>query len=387
VAVSRRESVTLRRSPVCAFRTRKSPQKGAFETPVCLRAGVRILVAFILVSGLAPSGLCAPKPPRNPQKTVEQEEGSVRRRFTISPNDVTLTVDQTQRFVVTEADGNPVPVRWKLSGVGCSGLDCGTIDDNGTYQTPQSLKQPLVVMLEGIPRSDSEYPAFARIQLAPPSAFVDSPAAPVADNAVAGNSKSGSTPALANSQPPQGSDSAGSAAASSTQAAPSQTPSVPAQPSLSVTYQGGQLAIDAQNETLASVLAMVARKTGATIDVPPGSGYERVSEHAGPGPVGDVLMRLLKGSSFNFVVVGSPQRPNKIERVLLSLRAAAPAGEASALASQPSDAGPKPAQAPTTSESMEEIKARVISQWAAQRKAPPPELQPEPQESLPPPQQ
>jgi hypothetical protein len=86
-----------------------------------------------------------------------------------------------------------------------------------------------------------------------------------------------------------------------------------------VTYRDGQLTIDAENSTLAAVLALIAEKTGAVIDVPPGSGQERIFEHTGPAPANDVLERLLNGSPFNFIIVSSPQHPNQPAEVLLSL--------------------------------------------------------------------
>jgi hypothetical protein len=89
-----------------------------------------------------------------------------------------------------------------------------------------------------------------------------------------------------------------------------------------VTYREGQLAIDAQNSTLAEVLKLVAEKTGAEIEVPPGSGLERIVEHTGPGRAEDVLARLLNGSAFDFIIVSSPQRPHDPTQVLLSLRQA-----------------------------------------------------------------
>lgn len=89
-----------------------------------------------------------------------------------------------------------------------------------------------------------------------------------------------------------------------------------------VTYRDGQLAIDAENSTLAEVLKLVAEKTGAVIDVPPGSGLERIVEHTRPARAEDVLTSLLNGSAFDFVIVGSPQPPHGPTLVLLSLHGA-----------------------------------------------------------------
>jgi hypothetical protein len=89
-----------------------------------------------------------------------------------------------------------------------------------------------------------------------------------------------------------------------------------------VAYRDGQLTINAENVTLASVLQMVAEKTGAIIDVPAGSGQERIFEHSGPGRPNDVLTQLLNGTHFNFIIVNSPQHPFEPTQVLLSLQRA-----------------------------------------------------------------
>ena len=80
-----------------------------------------------------------------------------------------------------------------------------------------------------------------------------------------------------------------------------QIPATPAK----VSYQGGLLAISAQNSTLGEILREVRQLTGATIEIPTGAGAnERVVTSLGPGAPRDVLAVLLNGSSFNYVMVG-----------------------------------------------------------------------------------
>ena len=86
-----------------------------------------------------------------------------------------------------------------------------------------------------------------------------------------------------------------------------------------VTYRDGQLTINAEGSTLAAVLQLIAEKTGAVIEIPPGSGSERIVEHTGPGPANDVLERLLNGSPYNFIIVSSAQNSSQPAQVLLSL--------------------------------------------------------------------
>jgi hypothetical protein len=111
-----------------------------------------------------------------------------------------------------------------------------------------------------------------------------------------------------------------------------------------VTYQNGLLTIDADDTTLADVLRLIALKTGATIEIPPGTGTERIIERAGPGPAKDVIAHLLDGSSFNFVIVSSVENPQDPAQVLLSVQKVEPTvpGPASAVAA----ASPSPLWTP-----------------------------------------
>jgi hypothetical protein len=93
-----------------------------------------------------------------------------------------------------------------------------------------------------------------------------------------------------------------------------QIPAIPAK----ISYQGGLLAISAQNATLGDILKEVRRLTGASIEIPVGSGAnERVVTSLGPGAPRDVLAVLLNGSSFNYVMVGSNTDPAAVSSVVL----------------------------------------------------------------------
>jgi hypothetical protein len=93
-----------------------------------------------------------------------------------------------------------------------------------------------------------------------------------------------------------------------------QLPAMPAK----VGYQGGLLTIAAQNSTLGEILREVRKLTGASIDIPPGSGAERVVAYLGPGAPRDVLAALLNGSSLNYVILGSGSDPTMVSSVILS---------------------------------------------------------------------
>ena len=131
----------------------------------CLRGLARITMTVGL---LACVGMAELKPSTSavPQKlTVHRSVRAVPRKFAVHPNGGTIGVNQTQRFGVTDAEGKPVAVRWNLSGLGCSGVTCGTIDDQGVYRTPSSLPQSRVVILEGVLVSDPKYSVLTEIRL------------------------------------------------------------------------------------------------------------------------------------------------------------------------------------------------------------------------------
>ncbi len=83
-----------------------------------------------------------------------------------------------------------------------------------------------------------------------------------------------------------------------------------------VTYQNGQLTIVAPNSTLGDILRGVRRHTSADIEIPP-TASERVVTRLGPGPAREVMAELLNGSHFNYILLGSPENPNALVRVVL----------------------------------------------------------------------
>ena len=95
-----------------------------------------------------------------------------------------------------------------------------------------------------------------------------------------------------------------------------QIPPTPAK----VTFQGGLLTISAQNSTLGEILRDVHKLTGASIEFPLGSGgsNEHVVTHLCPAAPRDVLVGLLNGSSFNYVMVGSNVDPTAVSSVILT---------------------------------------------------------------------
>jgi hypothetical protein len=90
-----------------------------------------------------------------------------------------------------------------------------------------------------------------------------------------------------------------------------------------VVFQNGQLSVQAHNSTLADVLREIRKQIGADFDVP-SNATERVVADIGPGPARDVLMGLLNGTHFNYVIVGSLADPTSVQNVLLTPKTAGP---------------------------------------------------------------
>jgi hypothetical protein len=110
-----------------------------------------------------------------------------------------------------------------------------------------------------------------------------------------------------------------------------QLPSTPPQ----VTYQNGMLTIVAQNSSLGDILHEVHRRTGATIEVPP-TATERVVTTIGPGPAREVLVTLLNGAGYNYVMMGTATDSAALASVILTSKpVASPGGGTVATAYQP----------------------------------------------------
>lgn len=93
-----------------------------------------------------------------------------------------------------------------------------------------------------------------------------------------------------------------------------------------VGLSNGLLTIAAENSTLGDVLNAVRHATGAAIDVPPSAATERVVVQLGPGEPREVLQKLLSGSKFDYIIVGSPQNAAGVQRIILTARSGGPAG-------------------------------------------------------------
>ena len=98
------------------------------------------------------------------------------------------------------------------------------------------------------------------------------------------------------------------------QMSPEQLPPQPPR----VIYQGGQLSIDSQNASLADILHEIHTQTNSQIDLPPSMGKERVAAHISGSPR-EVVNELLEGARVGYIILGSPDDPNAIQKIILSV--------------------------------------------------------------------
>jgi len=64
----------------------------------------------------------------------------------VTPSNATVQIGGVQQFTATVSpQGSNQAVTWSVSGTGCSGTACGTIDENGKYTAPSSLPNPATV--------------------------------------------------------------------------------------------------------------------------------------------------------------------------------------------------------------------------------------------------
>jgi len=85
---------------------------------------------------------------------------------TVSPSSVTVQTGGVQQFTATVSpSGVNQAVTWSLSGTGCTGASCGTIDATGKYTTPASVPNPPTVTVKATSVADSAKAAIAAVNI------------------------------------------------------------------------------------------------------------------------------------------------------------------------------------------------------------------------------
>ena len=109
---------------------------------------------------------------------------------------------------------------------------------------------------------------------------------------------------------------ANSASSSADAPAPAENPVKPPM----ISWDGKELTIDADNSTLSEILLGIRARTGASIDMPPSTGAEKVFVHLGPAPIREVLSSLLYGTDFDYVIQASDTDERGLRSVTLTER-------------------------------------------------------------------
>jgi hypothetical protein len=105
-----------------------------------------------------------------------------------------------------------------------------------------------------------------------------------------------------------------------------------------VSFDNGKLTIVAANSSMADIIAGIRSATGIRIETIGGPSGDRVAARIGPAPVRSVLLSLLQGSRYDYVMLGSVNDPDVVERVILSPRAIGAEPTAAATPMRPSAA-------------------------------------------------
>ena len=98
---------------------------------------------------------------------------------TVSPASVTVQAGAVQQFTATVSpSGASQAVSWSLSGAGCTGASCGTIDATGKYTAPATVSNPATVTVTARSVVDTSSAATATVAIlnVPSSSFSENPA-------------------------------------------------------------------------------------------------------------------------------------------------------------------------------------------------------------------
>jgi len=88
--------------------------------------------------------------------------------FTITPSfDVRVPVGSALQFSVSGEEAGAGPVRWSVSGLGCSKSTCGKISEAGFYTAPSQIPVPPTVIVQAASRSDTDTSEVTIVQATP----------------------------------------------------------------------------------------------------------------------------------------------------------------------------------------------------------------------------
>jgi len=122
-----------------------------------------LLVMSIGITGCG-GGIAATvnnQPPATPVATVVAT-------VTVSPAAIKIQAGDLQQFkAAVSPAGADQAVDWSITGPGCKGASCGTIDAAGTYIAPLTVPSPPTVTVTAISGADTTKSAFATVTVEP----------------------------------------------------------------------------------------------------------------------------------------------------------------------------------------------------------------------------
>lgn len=121
----------------------------------------------------APSKL--PKPPTITVTAVSQADSSKSGNATvtvvgpvvikISPTSARVFAGDTKQFTATVTGPTNTAVSWSVSGTGCVGAACGTVDGNGLYTAPPAVPTPATISVTATSQADPSKAASATVTI------------------------------------------------------------------------------------------------------------------------------------------------------------------------------------------------------------------------------
>lgn len=146
-----------------------------------------------------------------------------------------------------------------------------------------------------------------------------------------------------------------------------------------VSYQNGQLSIQSENATLGSILSAVKSRTGAQLDGPGANSSDRVATVLGPGDPRDVLSKLLNSTKYDYILLGTAQNPNSVQKIILTARSTGSAPATTTAAAQPAN-NAQPAEQPDADQALPDAEIPDETPQAEEPPQPEPQAQPAPAE-------
>jgi hypothetical protein len=144
-------------------------------------------------------------------------------------------------------------------------------------------------------------------------------------------------------------------------APPPETPEQQAPTAPRISYQNGLLTVESTNSRLADILNGIRSRAGIQFEGIQGAS-EKVAAKLGPAPANEVLTNLLRGSRFDYIIIGHPDNPALVERVILS--PSSNPGAAGVVAGQPATPGRPGAVQPGGNDEEESLGEEAVNEEA-----------------------